>query len=284
MFWFTVIWFEHFGSDVKRTIVNRLVSSVCWSTIGYFMFPQMVDIARYIVGPLPAGLCTFNLFIKNVLTLQILFFFDASIVMKYVSIFWLKNPIRLQDEFWDIFIYVWVILFSFLGQFVGDFLPNTKPINYYICTGVPPLNHRHDVVSAKNIFVIRVSQITVLAYFVYCIRIYSYKLTHKAKSTKKSLLLANFEKKSLSDLTSNFGYIIIIILGSSLMRKMNSIDIRKVNEYPVYLSVYFLHLGMVNSCAIVQCFVYYLMHPNLRATLFREIKELVGKVSFNIDY
>ena len=265
---------------MKRTIVNRLASSVCWSTITYFLFPQIVDLSRYFTGPLPAGLCTFNLFIKNVITIQILFFFNASIIFKYISIFWLKNPIRLQDEFWACYVNIWVIMFSFLGQFVGDFLPNTKPMNYYICTGDPPFNQKHDVISIKNIFVVTVSKITVLAYLVYCIRIYSYKLKHKAKNSKKSLLLASFEKESLSDITSNFGYIVIIILGSSLMRKMNSIDINKVNEYPVYLSVYFLHLGMIHSCALARCFMYYLIHPNLRVTVFREVKELLSNIQF----
>ena len=27
---YSIIWFEHFGSDLKRTIINRMVTHVCW--------------------------------------------------------------------------------------------------------------------------------------------------------------------------------------------------------------------------------------------------------------
>ena len=43
---FLVIWYEHYGSDVKRTMMNRLVSSVCWSSIEYFLGPHSVELFR----------------------------------------------------------------------------------------------------------------------------------------------------------------------------------------------------------------------------------------------
>lgn len=30
---YSVIWFEHYGSDLKRTLINKAVASMCWCGI-----------------------------------------------------------------------------------------------------------------------------------------------------------------------------------------------------------------------------------------------------------
>ncbi len=30
---YSIIWYERFGSDMKRTIINQLVSAICWNVI-----------------------------------------------------------------------------------------------------------------------------------------------------------------------------------------------------------------------------------------------------------
>jgi hypothetical protein len=40
------IWYERFGSDNKRTLLNKLVSSLCWTGFEWFFFIQIVDIFR----------------------------------------------------------------------------------------------------------------------------------------------------------------------------------------------------------------------------------------------
>ena len=44
MFIVSVIWFERFGSDLKRTLTNRLVSDVCWVSIQFFLICQSIDV------------------------------------------------------------------------------------------------------------------------------------------------------------------------------------------------------------------------------------------------
>ncbi len=36
-----IIWFERFGSDMKRIFINRMVSSVCWSFFAWIFFTQI---------------------------------------------------------------------------------------------------------------------------------------------------------------------------------------------------------------------------------------------------
>ena len=92
--------FEHFGSDLKRTILNKFVTSACFSGIQFVVFGQSLNILRYFIGPLPNLVC----FVKTVLVqsvlIQILIFADGIVVARYLYIFVLKNPFAFQDDFW----------------------------------------------------------------------------------------------------------------------------------------------------------------------------------------
>jgi hypothetical protein len=41
-----VIWFERFGSDKKRTLLNKLVASNCWNAVVFNVFVEAAYIAR----------------------------------------------------------------------------------------------------------------------------------------------------------------------------------------------------------------------------------------------
>jgi hypothetical protein len=51
-----IVWHEHFGSDQKRTLVNKLVTSVCLS-FSAVLIVCMSDWIRYFWGRLPQSIC-----------------------------------------------------------------------------------------------------------------------------------------------------------------------------------------------------------------------------------
>ena len=57
MFW-GVIWFERYGLDKKRTLINKLVSSICWNFLFWNLTIQMVTAARIVTGPLNYPICS----------------------------------------------------------------------------------------------------------------------------------------------------------------------------------------------------------------------------------
>ena len=140
---YSIIWFERNCSDSKRTLINRLVSAICRTCICFFILPQSIDLFRYIYGPLPHRLCYFNLYIKNVFTIQDMVFTNAILISKYVYIFVLKNPLGFQDEFWYKFVFLWSTVFSYTSQFVLDFIPGK--FNYNLQSEIEFFNQ-------KNIF------------------------------------------------------------------------------------------------------------------------------------
>ena len=76
-----IIWYEKYGSDKKRILVNRLLTSLCWTGIVVDIMVTPLDMLRYFYGPLPVQLCYFQLILKNVLNVQgpILYNFSVAI-------------------------------------------------------------------------------------------------------------------------------------------------------------------------------------------------------------
>jgi hypothetical protein len=55
--------------------------------------------------------------------------------VRYLYVFYLKNPHEFKDDFWHLFINLWVISVSFVSQFTFVQLPGKQPMNYYLCIG-----------------------------------------------------------------------------------------------------------------------------------------------------
>jgi hypothetical protein len=59
---YSVIWFEKFGSDKKRTLINKLVAMNCLNTILILTLVQLPEIVRFTYGPLPRIICCSKIF------------------------------------------------------------------------------------------------------------------------------------------------------------------------------------------------------------------------------
>ena len=44
---YSIIWYEKFGSDNKRTVLDKLAGSVCWYTILLHVLVQIPELIRY---------------------------------------------------------------------------------------------------------------------------------------------------------------------------------------------------------------------------------------------
>ena len=109
-----IIWFEKCGSDLRRIFINKMVSSICWSVVSILILVQIPDIIFFVYLPFPDMYCSFYIVCRNAFAVQLFLFFDAIIIFKYMSIFWLKNPLNFKDDFWSLFVNSWVVLFRLL--------------------------------------------------------------------------------------------------------------------------------------------------------------------------
>ncbi len=134
-FIFSIVWFDWYGSDLKRIFINRLVSSLALCSIGQLILVQIPEIFLYTTWPLPQWFCFMYYILKNTVTLLQIIYFDIIAIVRYFFIFHLKNPSMVQDELQNLFINIQVVSFSFLPQAIVAYMSGRQPLIFYFCTG-----------------------------------------------------------------------------------------------------------------------------------------------------
>ena len=140
--YYGIIWYERYGTDNHRTLMNKLLCSVCWNVI----FANLVifsDIFRYIVGPYSVHFCFIQVLLKVMMKTMLLLFMDAIILVRYILIFWLKNPASVNNEFWSSFLNLWIPGFAMILDSVRYFLPGKQSFSYYTCAGIDSTTGTH---------------------------------------------------------------------------------------------------------------------------------------------
>ena len=105
-----IIWFERFGSDLKRICINKILSSLCWTIILWFILVHPMTLFLYSYRPVPEFFCFYLLFLNQTLVLECILFFDAIIIVRFVLIFCLKSPQNFYDDFWYCFINIVTVI------------------------------------------------------------------------------------------------------------------------------------------------------------------------------
>ena len=99
-----IIWFERYGSDLRRILIYRLVSCICWCLLQGMIFLWLADVVLYFYRPFPLWICYLQIIYRQAVILRLILLFDSIIITRYIFIFWLKNPLHFDDEFWCSFI------------------------------------------------------------------------------------------------------------------------------------------------------------------------------------
>ena len=110
-----IIWYEKFGSDSKRIFVNKIVSAVCWLTLIWYLTVMPTDILLQFYSPLPEHLCFAFLYWKMILVTHFVLFLDAIIIVRYLLIFWIRNPENFQDNFGVVHTISWISVYRFVS-------------------------------------------------------------------------------------------------------------------------------------------------------------------------
>ena len=263
---YVIIWFEKFGSDNKRTLLNKLVSSVCWTCFEWFLLVQTIDMIRYLVGPLPSHLCLFQLHLRNAIFSQQMIILDAIVVGRYVFVFCLKNPAAFNDDFWSKFINIWIVGFSVAQQIVAAQMPGKSSVYFYICTGKNPQLDRD--VPLKNHTYIMVQFIaTALLHTFGSIRLYLYNRKSSLKSSGPIVGLRRSRRETLSDLSVNAGLVFVYLVTLVVIDRLNGIDTGDLNRYPNYLYEYYIRMVSPHLFSFTVVSLHYYRHPKLRAAL-----------------
>ena len=248
--------------------------------ISYFLFPQILDLARYTSSPMPPWICFINIFMKNVITIQVGLFFNGIFIFKYFCIFILKNPTGMQDEFWSLFIWRWVLAFSFISQSVVDFFPGQYSMNYLICIGKENVvSKSHGTKILRNNVMLFVAVFSLINCISLCLRIKMFQMgidKHFVKNMtiffSQKRILESLEKHSITDYLTSLYFVVYLCISLSILYTANIIDKTKVNYYPFYFYIYILQLALPLFFCFSIGLLYYVRHQSLRRIIFRELK------------
>jgi hypothetical protein len=265
-----IILFDQIRSDLKRIIITRLFCSGCWFSIGYLFLVQLVDIFRYIYGPLPEFVCFYHHVIKNAMSQQLLIILNLVVIFRYVFIFWLKNPAAFQDEFWHLFLVIWMSGFSLVSQWVFAYFPGTQSLNYYVCLGIYP-TESSEMFSPKQNHLMRLFQFfTVTLLFFMYIRIEKFRVKGSSHNN-----LINLDNNFFASVFMYCFYAVFVLVFVLLILKINSMDPKTANFYPNYLYFNFYHLLAPVALSLLAAVLYCIKHQEMFHILKTELKELL---------
>ena len=234
---------------------------------------------RYMIGPMPFILCKGNFFLKLTFTLQGLLFLDGCILIRYISIFWLKNPAAFQDEFWSFFINIWVVAGSWLAHFVFELFLRCENMHVNICTGFERSENNSCFKHSQYINLNMVFAYTSISiHAIIYIRIQIYKLgtctVYQVFSQSKQFWVNYLEEHSLLDLTTNFLTAIVTVTAMFAPQIIRLIFLNDFYTQPHYLNEYFYTMIRPPTTVFLLTVIYYLRNRRMTISVWREVKDI----------
>jgi hypothetical protein len=137
LLFYGVIWYQKFGPDHGRTVLDEIFTSFCWTCMVALPI-GIADAVRYTLGPFPKFLCTLIFFFKSTVRMEIILFYDMMAIFRYILIFHRKNPTSLDEQFLNKFSCLTITVITLTFNFVQEMMPTQKDSAFYICCGKDP--------------------------------------------------------------------------------------------------------------------------------------------------
>jgi hypothetical protein len=269
-----VIWFDKYGSDQKRTLIDRLTSSMATVAMELTYVIQMTELIRFTSGPMPKVFCFFKTIARATFQDEILLFMNAMAISKYLFIFHLKNPFAFQDEFWCFFINTWVRAASWLINIVKCLSAERQSINYYICTGEDPTKDFKKPAKTTGIIGI----LSVLIHIFVFIKIQIYKMSNPNFGANNGSFindkyLADLKTQAVEFISVNVINTLVLGLFLISVSYLSRLEPEKLCQHATFLYVHYLIA--LSGTLTVFYIMHYVHYKQLRNFVFCEIKEFL---------
>ena len=142
-----IIWYE--VNTHIRTLINQFLALACWTSLWYAIWTLVFSTARFLLGPVNDIMCGFDIVIMNTTGMCEMIFVNCIVITKYVFVYFMKNPVALDDELFKFFIGLASFLLCFVSQVVFVLIPGRNPLRFHVCTGKIPLKFITDNVPVK---------------------------------------------------------------------------------------------------------------------------------------
>ena len=268
-----IVWYERYGTDNKRTLINKLVASQCWAFIQYYSVLQIIETITFIVGGSPSFVCFGQVMMKNSYKTQFLLFYYSFIIVQYLFIFWVKNPAAVNDDFWSHFVSMWIFGFSILFNFAKFYSASTQTISFYICNGAMP----DPDWSSPSHYGGHMEVFILLTMILMKLKIHYFRsLQVEHSMTKRGIFLKSFSlefinRSSITSFSTNLSGLLIISISMFVFIKLNEMKPHQLNEFPNYIFFYFLNLIMPIFFGCTLAGLFYSKNSSMRESVMSEL-------------
>ena len=285
-----IIWYERYGANHRRTLINQFVASNCYYAIAYLVIVQSLDVVTSAFGPFSIGqlgfaFCHVKRFIRSVIVFQVIQTIAATILIKYIYIFIVKNPSDVHDEYWCLFMNIWTLFVSLITQFVYQFLPGRNLTTIYVCTGYFDRSLLHLPVKVNQftqIFMIVLIILVVIAFT----KINLYKRKNRVETISPNAVsswtypsnVKQMLNTSLVNLATIAFALILIVPSVTVPLYLSFNDPELLNLSPNYQIYHFSDHGLILISMISRLAIHYVRNQVMRKTIFREIKDDLDRI------
>jgi hypothetical protein len=271
-FIYYIIWFERYGSDKKRTILNMILSMSSWTAIHYFLFVQTIEIFQFVYGNLPKIVCLAKMFFKNFFFRNALLYLDAIILIRYAFVFLMKNPAAFNDDFWSLFLNLWIPGFSGSSLVAFHALTEQQSLGYYICVGIDPGKSKFH----RNNGILEVGSLLLHIFLYGRIKVYSRKFLSGPQTRSNflnKLTISELDRESLTSFATNMLCLLLLIGNTACQMILLRLDPDEVNLYPNL--VQFVYLTGPNLIGFLVPLIFFMRNEKMQNHLTGEIQYLI---------
>jgi hypothetical protein len=199
--------------------------------------------------------------------------FLCSSTHQFIFAHHLKNPTAIQDDFWILFLNLWIFGFLITSQIVLHTLPGKDHIRISACIGKVPQQYAN-VPYKKNWALFTVIFLSILFHIGYLI----FKLYLKSFESRKLKEFENFKKQMLPNkkihLYNNLTTFLVISLlvgGTFTVYMLTAMNPEEIDNYPNYVMLYMQDL-FIYPCGVLFFLVIFLnKNENVKIDVLREI-------------
>ena len=191
----------------------------------------------------------------------------STLVVRYICIFHLKNALLANDEYWHMFINLWVFFAIIITNGVNWFLPGLYTHTYEMCTCTAQDYNQQPKYEGTALFLTLVTMI-VYAFVSVRIKVYNYKTKAVVYPAENTILA---KKKLIADLTLTIrpAFLVTVTFLVSLVMGRTRTGI-PYNQYPYYLVIYMQYLIAVPIIVAIFVFLFYSNNKHVKTVLQRE--------------
>ena len=270
-----IIRYERFGCGSKRTILNMLASTVSCINVLLILFDRSLDLLLFTIGPLPSILCDIKVSLKIFLICFIALCLDAIAVTRYLFLFWISNPMAIDDKFWHKIITRTIAIFSWIFTTVVIVGSQWRSIVFEVCKGTEIKPEKQDFL-LLNLGALIVA--SMILHMVIKIRVWIFESKVKYfPETElvfyKGAYISDLKKRELFSLATSF--ICFVILAAAIIYAFwfKTFRIETINSKPQNLPIWLGHLIAPTMFTLTIVISFY-QKAALRKYVYKEILKL----------